>query len=690
MKILQCIIYSLLLAVSSSGWTPPIGIPAPNWGPTIGNPIDYPRPEPPSSWNANVPLKYYVDYNASGSSNHGDDFTGTAHQGYPGSPRKTIPRTPPAGSVIYVNGLYPQDHSGNGQSLTYVGTDKAPIMVTSFNVLDRAKATWGWEFRAPSKFVIVTDFDFDFSQFAAVHKDFGIIAGAASTHHYCFRKGIYRGFGAQEGDHGNHTTMLQFSGYQSWDAVEGVNQGSVEDVVYSNLKATHASDWMWMPGGPGGDDPDGHVMGIGQFTRNIWVVDCEMGYTSGDAIQIGAGSTDSTLDVDVSRNIYIGRNRFHHCAQPALGIKRSDRVIISENTFYDMRRDNGAMNSGGIGTQYGNRNLWIIGNTFHTNQSGINMESALGSDSGPRTDTDTYIIGNLFYDIHDVANIQQDSTWRTQYLGAGACIKNRGSQTCFVINNTFDDYGIGIVSPAVGGCLNVHGNLFTNREATVGGDFISEGDINNDGRQSFSQNIIMPVVEHPGGAAVIYFDCGNLKSKITNIAGVNALKGPDNSAVALGTPIYQNQPARDYRLVAGFPGIDNFTKVVSVEGNLIAGKTYTWVKVASNLVIDGTPNFSNVGAGTAPYSIGTTFVASSSAAPTAWGGAIVSYVGEHPAYALFQATYGIDIRRDRSGGVRPFSGKWDIGAYEFGSVGAPEVPPTTPGLPSGLRVKPAK
>ena len=50
---------------------------------------------------------------------------------------------------------------------------------------------------------------------------------------------------------------------------------------------------------------------------------------------------------------------------------------------------------------------------------------------------------------------------------------------------------------------------------------------------------------------------------------------------------------------------------------------------------------------------------------------------EEPAFAVFQSRYGIDIRKDIFGGVRPYGTRWDIGAYEFrggGISGQPKTP----------------
>jgi hypothetical protein len=53
---------------------------------------------------------------------------------------------------------------------------------------------------------------------------------------------------------------------------------------------------------------------------------------------------------------------------------------------------------------------------------------------------------------------------------------------------------------------------------------------------------------------------------------------------------------------------------------------------------------------------------------------------EEPAFAAFQARYGIDIRKDMKGTVRPQQGQWDLGALESPYSGI------RPAAPSGLQV----
>jgi hypothetical protein len=58
---------------------------------------------------------------------------------------------------------------------------------------------------------------------------------------------------------------------------------------------------------------------------------------------------------------------------------------------------------------------------------------------------------------------------------------------------------------------------------------------------------------------------------------------------------------------------------------------------------------------------------------------------EEAAFAAFQARYGFSIKKDYAGTLRPQGTRWDIGAYEYPSGGAPE--PRVPNPPSNLRIQ---
>ena len=80
--------------------------------------------------------------------------------------------------------------------------------------------------------------------------------------------------------------------------------GQLEQIIFYNCLNTKAGNWLFETG-----DPDGHGLSMGEFVQDVWIVDNEFSYTSGCAIQIGAGTQGDDPDDVVCRRIYIGRNQ---------------------------------------------------------------------------------------------------------------------------------------------------------------------------------------------------------------------------------------------------------------------------------------------------------------------------------------------------------------------------------------------
>lgn len=505
----------MLLTVSSQAWDPPIGIPRPAW-PDLGNPIEAVAPTPPASWTADVPGFYYVQ---SGGTN--------ANQGYPGNPRNLIPLSPAAGSVVFINGTYSGDH--RSLPITASGTSTKPVWILSYNPTTPCTAIKQWTIASGSSYLIVDHVNWDWSGASYIYSKMDI----TDCNHICFRNGSTIGNGTETG-----TDPSPFYNITTW-GIDSSAYGKEEQIVLYNMHSTKGGNWQYANG-----DPDGHGVALGTFVQDLWVVDCEFSYYSGNAIQIGAGTTGSTLDSEVSRRIYVGRCKGHHIAQAAFWSKRAEDVIFSQNTAYTMRRDTpSSSDSGGIGAQYGPRNLWIIYNTVYDCQSGFSINSdSLGSGA---TSTDVYIIGNVFYNIHDLYPPTDD--WRgNTYSQGGACISIWGGRNTYIVNNTFDDYDVGIISPGTGCSRFVDGNIFTGRSGSVsGGELILEADPNNANTLSYN------IIEQINGACYVQENHGSAWQTVAAIA-----KGPGNSSTP---PTYVNKVGRNYALQAGSNGIDKFT-----------------------------------------------------------------------------------------------------------------------------------
>lgn len=525
MKTILLLACPLLLSINSQAWQPPIGIPEPDWGGTIGNPIELDAPKPPEIWTTNIPKVYFVQ---SGGTN--------TNEGYPGNPRNEIPGILPAGSVVFVNGTYTKDHSG--YYIRHTGTPSAPCWILSYDPLKPALATNGWTF-VNASYLIVDNIDWDWSTSVTG----GNLELGGGVDHVCFRNGSTTGRGIAEAENpdskdaspsrNRSTFVIQSSG--------SLATNPTEQLVIYNMHISKGGNWQYAGEQ---NDPDAHGISIGFPVQDFWIVDNEISYFSGCALQIGAGSIGSTNDANGALRIYTGRNLAHHIAQSALWSKRSNDCVMSENTIHTLRRDTpSSPNSSGLGAQYGPRNLWIIFNTVYNCQSGIKIES--GADL-PGTNTDIFIIGNLLYNIHDMAGTIDD--WRgNAHSGGGTAILLRGGLDHYIVNNTIHDFDSGILSPIGKGNRFIEGNILSSRNPTVLGV-----DINFPAGDSGLLNTVKyNIIQGVSGAC--YVRSGDTTYK--TVASLNSGKGPGNSNV---TPTYINSSIGDFHLTRDSFGIDAF------------------------------------------------------------------------------------------------------------------------------------
>lgn len=527
MRNLIYIFISASLTASAMGWTPPIGIPAPNWGGTIGNPIETPTPKPPKNWTSNIPNVYFVQ---SGGTNSGT--------GYPSNPRGEIPRILPAGTVVFLNGTYTKVHSP--AYLHPDGNPNAPVWITSYDPEHPATCTGNWVFYYDPTYhcdyLIVDGVNWDVSASGGTAIDIG-----GSVNHLCFRGGSVKGVGKSDptdphytdsGPAYNNNTVNVASSY-SLDVLP------TEQIIFSGMNISRGGNWQYTEG-----DPDAQGIAVGFFVKDVWVLDCEFSYFSGCAVMFGAGSIDSTPDTAAGQRMYLGRNYAHHIAQSAFWTKRSVDCVMSQNRVQTIRRDTpSSPNAGGMGAQYGPKNLWIIFNDISDSQSGIAFGS--GASGGSATETAVYIVGNVIHDIHDKSGPPDD--WRgNPHSGGGTAILLRGQLDHYIVNNTITDYDAGILCPLIANNRFIEGNIFSNRNAAVsGGEIICSNDA---GRLNvIRNNIITPT----GGAT--YIQCGDPIYR--SLAALNSAKGPDNIGT---TPTFVNAAAGDYSLTASSAGIDAF------------------------------------------------------------------------------------------------------------------------------------
>ena len=374
-----------------SDYIPPLGVPAPDFG------IDNVAPALPTNWGSNQDGFYYV---RSGGGNSGN--------GYPDDPRSTIPDPIPAGSVIVIEGTYTTKHESN--PLTANGTSDQPVYIRGIDEANHA-----------------------------VLKQKIVVEGSYYVIEYVdgqWDNSSYNGKLHLSGDHG----VVRFGDFRGDTnrCVGGVhiNSGSSYHVLFRN-NIHHAGD------ANATYDQDCHGTSIGRNINNIWILENEYSYNSGDGIQINAGSAGN----DSTHHIYIGKNVSHHNKQTGMWTKQARDIIFSENDIYGHVRSD---SSGGSGTgfQYGPDYVWFIFNHIHDNESGI----MLASDSGG-TGRDHFIIGNEIYNIHKQGAYDVNNSWESAAIGVW------GSTNTYIVGNTIWNVDAGINSPRGRGKIDIINNI---------------------------------------------------------------------------------------------------------------------------------------------------------------------------------------------------------------------------------------
>jgi hypothetical protein len=328
-----------------SGWSPPIGIPVPDFGIT----------ETVESVYGNA--GYYTHYVDAGSSAATDTNNPT---GSPTRPRQTIPATLAAGSVVYVRG-----GTYSASSMRVIrgnGSANQPVFIRG-NPGSRPKITIEIAFRGT--YFIIENIDFNGS--AAQANVLG------PSHHVAIRHCEVRN------GRGNGAGLVATG---SWD---GNDPTTVKDVVF------YANDVHDLGSLGSSSDEDHHGFVVGHHASRVWIVDNEIYRCSGSGLQVNSGYLDSSGDRP-AHHIYVGRNHVHEVRQSGLAVKKARDVIFSENEVHDVI-DTSWSTAKGLAYQYGPYNLWFIYNHLHDMTWGINGPS---NDNGPGGHV--YFVGNLIHD----------------------------------------------------------------------------------------------------------------------------------------------------------------------------------------------------------------------------------------------------------------------------------------------------
>jgi hypothetical protein len=390
-------LFALFLAIIPSSvfaWSPPIGIPAPSW-PTGG--IDVARPALPSPWTSEKAGFYYID--PTGCSDTSRTY------GRPGASRCSLPSSPPAGSIIVLNGTIT-----GSKTISYTGTSGSPIWIMGYNTSSKPTLSADWGF---SGSYIIAD---------------------SLAWNYNSRDGVEIG--------GNHIMIRNSSLANPFDDSNGSGFGTSGSytLLYNDV-VSQMGNWQYA----GSGDIDRHGVKVEEGTEDLWIVDSQFYHIHGDGIQIG----DQNNTADQIKRIYIGRNIAYENYQSGFWTKNATDVIFSQNVIHTMLQSSDNNVGPGLGGQYDPKYVWFISNTIRDSLAGIHIVGSSSGGGGP-----WYVIGNLMY------NIEFPGGACNNYDMGAIGYRNEGGLTA-IYNTVYNADMFVAIPDGAGGTLRITNNIFS-------------------------------------------------------------------------------------------------------------------------------------------------------------------------------------------------------------------------------------
>jgi hypothetical protein len=365
-------------------YVPPVGIPAPAFGV-----VEQPRQ-----------ITHWVN-NGHPLSTDTNNPVGTRSQ-----PRKTVPLSLPAGSVVDVRGSY-----AIGQvTWTSGGTLATPVFVIGTGATRfTATSTTSW-LRTAGGFLVVEGVILDGVQVQ--------ITGTAHSLRYA--------------------EVLKT---QASAVVAGPT--SVATVIF-RCRIHHNGDFA------SATERDVHGVLIEPNAQAAWLLESDVHHNGGDSIQVGQATSTEPW----TRYVFIGANRLHEDRENAIDVKKARDVIASQNVAYGYRVTSSSAGEVAV-VHNGSERVFFVNNLFASGVYGV--ACTLGSV--------VIVLGNIFAGIkHDV-----NQPWDPANLYGTAGVLAYGSEQVYASGNTFDDCDAGVNIPILttGTPSEVVSNVFSRCGQTV-------------------------------------------------------------------------------------------------------------------------------------------------------------------------------------------------------------------------------
>ncbi|MES3031072.1 MAG: Ig-like domain-containing protein [Patescibacteria group bacterium] len=525
-------------------WTAPVGVPEPPFGiredvthrlMQAGETCQY-NPDKcydfgsgPVPYNNRLnadgePYTHYVDNSTYPNCDISDDGS---NEGTPARPLCRIPLQIPAGAIVEVHGVFGGNwHHLSPGHITINGTSERPVYIRGMSS-NKPRITTGWE--VTGRYGIIENLifkDADGNRSGGSAGYLGIFAGVYGPTKF---RAQYLSFRHNEMDGNLDTQGLNVT---LLPVPSAANPSISEDnnvVVYNN-HIHHTGDLY--------SEVDKDVGNIKVAGKRIWVVD-NLAHDNGNGMFTGGGNGDSVAPLNDIQYIFFGRNTAYANREANFFTKQASHVVFSENTSgvsYDLRGPGQIWRGGGMGYQYGPRNVWFINNKLSEGSAGF----LIGSD-GVETTQNAYFIGNVITNIHK--NTGQATPQGALNIGGGL--------NHYIVNNTIDDVDLGIYA-GTNGHKYISGNIVTNANV-AGGAFFGNIILNNE-HGGLVPHLINNLVYQTTGVPKVSFPTINNTGDANTICGV--VVGCTSGGNLNANPLYTNPGSANYSLQSNSPAKD--------------------------------------------------------------------------------------------------------------------------------------
>jgi hypothetical protein len=415
--------------LAAEKWTPPIGIPAPDFGIKethymyAGKKFEFGKGVIPFFGKKSIPYKnagngpytHYVD-NTHAKATDKNNPLGTENK-----PRLTIPLDLPPGSVVELHGGHYRQGTFNGNNMigiTGSGTADKPIFVRGYS--SENKTVFRKQITVRGRYIIVENILYNGK--VSDNPNYGYIGIWNPSAYISIRN--------------NEATNYKGGGSLFGAAPKNIKAGGHPDTCF-NENVVFYNNNIHDNGYPATEETGIQGITVSGNSKRVWILDNTIINGPEDGIHVIFQYNKNSHHM--ADGVFIGRNLIHHHGENAIDIKHSKNVIVSENIMYGY--DPSPFPGGGWGDAI------VLNNEGDNNSVPENhyiiFNKIYDCAIGIRAEYGAYIFGNVFHHIDSVG------------------IVVRHAKGTFIVNNTFHDMYRGIYNNGSNADIYLYNNIIS-------------------------------------------------------------------------------------------------------------------------------------------------------------------------------------------------------------------------------------